>query len=297
MADYTLQCADGYLLGRFQAMASPCELLLETEDRPLADWIVQTVQRETIRIEHKFSRYRSDNIIHRINTAQGQPVQVDHECARLLDYADQCYQLSDGLFDITSGVLRRVWRFNGSSDIPSQSQIDTVLNHVGWHRASWKAPVLTLKQGMEIDLGGIGKEYAVDRAAQLVCAHTDVSALINFGGDLYVTGPRRDNLPWYVGIDDPTASGQQAVGQIAISRGGLATSGDARRYLIHNGQRYSHILNPKTGWPVANAPRSVTVIAGTCTEAGMLSTFALLQGAQAKDFLKEQGVQFWCVEN
>ena len=103
---------------------------------------------------------------------RGRPVAVDDETAHLLDYAATCHEISDGLFDITSGVLRRVWRFDGGDRVPDRRRRAEVLAHVGWHRVTWQRPALTLPAGMEIDLGGIGKEYAVDRAAALVAART-----------------------------------------------------------------------------------------------------------------------------
>jgi len=148
---------------------------------------------------------------------------------------------------------------------------------------------------MELDLGGIGKEYAVDRCAMLIAESDPRSVLINFGGDLYSSGPRRDGRPWTVAIDDPRASGKQEVGTIELRHGAIATSGVAHRYLLRDGIRYSHILDPHTGWPVRDAPHSVTVLTDTCTEAGMLATFAMLQGSNAETFLKEQQVTHWCV--
>jgi thiamine biosynthesis lipoprotein len=146
---------------------------------------------------------------------------------------------------------------------------------------------------MEIDLGGIGKEYAVDRAAALV-RPLSTKCLLNFGGDLLALGPQGAGAPWRVGIESVTAEATAAK-HIELRVGALATSGDARRFLLKDGQRYGHILDPKTGWPVAGAPRSVTVAAATCTEAGMLATLALLQGADAERFLEAQGVQFWAL--
>src|SRR5262249_10479920 len=146
---------------------------------------------------------------------------------------------------------------------------------------------------MEIDLGGIGKEYAVDRTANLMGLQTRTSFVVNFGGDLYVSGLRRGNRTWGIGIDDPHHTGDAALGRFDVPRRGLATTGDARRYLLWNGKRLGHILNPKTGWPVADAPRSITVLGHTCLEAGTLSTLAYLQGSQAPEFLIQQGVQFW----
>jgi thiamine biosynthesis lipoprotein len=152
---------------------------------------------------------------------------------------------------------------------------------------------LALEPGMEIDLGGIGKEYAVDRAAAIAAALFP-RCLINFGGDLRACGTGVDRGGWTVGIDGLCAETVPAR-RIRLVTGGIATSGDAARFLIHNGKRYGHILDPRTGWPVDDAPRSVTVVAPTCMEAGMLSTLAMLHGAEAEAFLGEQGVRYWCL--
>jgi thiamine biosynthesis lipoprotein len=272
-------------------MASPCEVHVASADRDTAQRVLDLVAAETGRIETKFSRYRDDNVVHAINSADGRPVVVDDETARLIDYGAELFDLSDGMFDITSGVLRRVWKFDGSDRIPSPQAVAALLPIVGWKRVRWRSPEITLLPGMQIDFGGIGKEYAVDRAASLVRPIT-TRCLLNFGGDLLALGPSADERPWRVGIealDDST----HAVKQIDLAAGALATSGDARRFLLRKGKRYSHILNPKTGWPVPNAPRSVTVAAPTCTHAGMLATFALLRGADAEAFLDAQGVQYW----
>ena len=283
---------NGYFTGRFTAMASPCEVLLDVDKRSLAKALLQQAADEASRVEHHFSRYRNDNIIHRINHAVGKPVEVDEETARLLDYAAHCYRISDGLFDITSGILRRVWHFDGSDQLPSQQQITELLPFIGWHRVRWENPQITLPKGMEIDLGGIGKEYAADRIAlllhnTLLAQDIDTGLLVNLGGDISVTGPRRDGSGWQIGLED----GAQ---QFQLGRGGLATSGDTRRFLEKDGVRYSHVLDPRTGWPVPDAPSTVTVIANTCTDAGILSTLALLHGHQAEAFLQEQHVRHWC---
>jgi thiamine biosynthesis lipoprotein len=285
-----------YWIGRFDAMASPCEVLIEVEDQALAQRVLQQVAQEASRIEAKFSRYRKDNVVYRINHSHGQPVEVDEETALLLNYAELCFQLSEGMFDITAGVLRHVWSFKPGALFPRPKKVKECLTHIGWSQVSWKAPSLTLPKGMEIDLGGIGKEYAVDKAAQLAGQTTDASFVINFGGDLYVNKPRQGGQPWYIAIDDPEATGVNHVGQLEVRCGGVATSGDARRYLLHKGKRYSHILNPRTGYPIEGAPRSATVVANSCMEAGMLATFAMLHGAQARDFLEGQQVPFRIID-
>ncbi len=291
----SLQRQNNLWVGQFSAMASPCELLLDTTDETLAYQLVAIAEREAKRIEQKFSRYRDDNIIFKINNALGQSIEVDAETALLLDYADQCYQLSNGQFDITSGVLREVWRFDGGDRVPSTSAIKSVLSRVGWSKVNWESSILTMDEGMEIDLGGIGKEYAVDRAALLIKPYLQSGVLINFGGDLCALGPRLNGQPWEVAIEDSGKGEKSQAALVSLSSGSVATSGDARRFLIKDGVRYGHILNPVTGWPVPDAPRSVTTVASTCMEAGMLATFAILRGAGAKAFLQQQEVEFLCL--
>jgi FAD:protein FMN transferase len=286
---------DSCWVGRFTAMASPCELLIETESYELAAALLQQVRNEALRIEYKFSRYLPDNIVYKINASYGETVQVDAETAQLLDFAEKLYELSNGLFDITSGILRNVWTFDGSSRVPEQPAITPLLQHIGWGHVRWRTPQLTMQAGMQIDFGGIGKEYAVDRAIQMVKLHTDIPCLVNFGGDLAVTGPRLNQQPWRVGIESASMPGAISDQGINLKQGALATSGDARRYLLKDGVRYGHILNPKTGWPVSGAPRSVTVAAATCTEAGMLSTLAMLQGENCEKFLEKENIHFWCM--
>ena len=144
---------DFYWKGEFTAMACPCEVLVATNDESLAQNILTTVQQEALRIEHKFSRYRDDNIVYRINNANGEPVEVDEETARLLDFADQCYQLSDGKFDITAGILRRAWTFDCSDRLPDPADITPLLQKVGWQKVTWQKPYIQMSTGMEIDFG------------------------------------------------------------------------------------------------------------------------------------------------
>jgi thiamine biosynthesis lipoprotein len=277
----------------FAAMASPCEVLVDTRDAATAREIGLQAEIEALRIEAKFSRYLQDSVVSRIHRAQGLPVSVDAETALLIDFAQQCHALSGGLFDITSGVLRRAWTFDGSDRLPAPAAVQALLPLVGFHRLQWDAPTLRLPAGMELDFGGIGKEYAVDRVLGLLTQRFDLPMLVNFGGDLCANrGPR--GQPWQIGIERPEATDEAAL-VLDLAQGALATSGDARRYLLREGRRYGHILDPTTGWPVTDAPRSVTVAAPTCMEAGMLATFSLLQGAGAREFLAAQGVAYWCL--
>jgi thiamine biosynthesis lipoprotein len=285
--------SDSGWLGKFDAMASSCEVHVVTREQERAREIAERVAAEVWRIERKYSRYLAGNIVHAINSAHGRTIRVDPETARLLVFAATLYELSVGRFDVTSGVLRRAWRFDGSDRVPMREEVSALLRRVGWHRAQWNRSALTLRleSGMEIDFGGIGKEYAVDASAALL---DDVAepCLVNLGGDLVATAPPGEGRPWRVGIEALDTSGKPAR-VLALSRGALATSGDARRFLLKGDHRYGHVLDARTGWPVEGAPHSVTVAAPTCTQAGTFSTLALLHGAQAEEFLRSQGVQYW----
>lgn len=273
-------------------MGSPCELLCDVGSSRDAKKLTRLVAAEAWRIEDKLSRYIDGNIIHRINTAEGLPVEVDDETAQLLNFAETLFSLSDGAFDITSGVLRRAWTFDGSDNIPAREEVAALLSLVGWGKANWQAPMLTLPENMQIDLGGIGKEYAVDRAISILRSENDKPFLVNFGGDLAVTGPPQTRKAWTVGIEAIEVGG--ATRLIELRQGALATSGDARRFLKKDGVRYGHVIDPRTGWPVREAASSITVAADTCTQAGMLSTLAMLKGGSAETFLDSQSEQYWC---
>lgn len=314
MPDIQLRPHKDHWVGSYAAMASTCDIIIDTSEQELAQKLTQIAQQETLRIQQKFSRYQKDNLLWKINHANGAVINVDSETAHLLDFADQCYQLSDGYFDITSGCLRRAWTFDGSDKLPSEDSVNALLPFVGWHKVSWKKvswkkangqknhgenSSLQMPAGMEIDFGGIGKEYAVDSVLRLLSAQTNAPILVNFGGDLAVTGARKNGAAWQVGIESLDSNAhinKQAEKILEISAGALATSGDSRRFLIANNQRYGHILNPFTGWPIMDAPRSVTVAGSNCIQAGMLATFALLKGKEAEQFLAEQGVPFWLLK-
>jgi thiamine biosynthesis lipoprotein len=284
----------GVVAVRFTAMASPCEVLLPLMDRRTAREIGTIAAEEAWRIEKKYSRYRDDSVISWIHSTRGSRVDLDKETASLMDFAGECFDLSGGLFDITSGVLRRVWQFDGSDHVPVAAAIERLLPLVGFGKVEWQSPHLLLPAGMELDFGGIGKEYAVDRAYELLAARLYLPFLINFGGDLRANRPPSQG-PWQVGIERPDTD-REATMLLDLEHGALATSGDSRRYLLKDGIRYGHILDPRTGWPVPGAPRSVTVAASSCTEAGLLSTLASLHGAGAQAFLEEEGVRYWLLQ-
>jgi FAD:protein FMN transferase len=285
---------DSFLAVKFTAMASPCEVLLPLMNHQAAIAIGRVASQEAWRVERRYSRYRDDSMTAWIHKNRGATIEVDQETASLVDFASQCFDLSEGLFDITSGVLRRAWQFDGSDRIPEPATVTSLLPLVGFEKLTWHSPHLLVPAGMELDFGGIGKEYAVDRVYDLLAARDWTPFLINFGGDLRANRPPLHG-PWQVGIERPNAD-SGATMLLDLTHGALATSGDARRFLLKDGIRYGHILNPLTGWPTPESPSSITVAASSCTEAGLLATVAMLHGAGAQAYLEEQGVQYWILE-
>jgi FAD:protein FMN transferase len=278
-------------------MGGPCEVLIEVAEEIAARKVADAVARHAWQVEAKFSRYRPDNIVARINGAAGETVEVDEETANLLDFASLLHGLSGGLFDITSGVLRRAWTFDGGDRTPTRAEIDALLPLVGWSKVVWQRPFITLRPGMQIDFGGIAKEYAVDQATQLAARAIDAAVLVNFGGDLAVTRARAGDRPWRVGVEKIDAGARGAASLIDLSAGALATSGDTHRFVKSGSRRLPHILDPRDGLPVSGAPRSVTVAAPNCTNAGMLTTLAMLRGPGAEAFLEAEGVRHWVLRD
>ena len=247
------------------------------------------LEAEVRRLEAKYSRFDPDSLLSRMNRSAGDWFDVDPETAGLLDFADQCFRESDGLFDITTGVLRRAWDFK-SGRLPDPHRLNTVLSAVGWSRIERQGVWVKIPAGMELDLGGLVKEFAADRLLALM-AEAGVSGLVNLAGDIGVSGPRPDGTPWPVGISHPRRPAQVAA-TLPLSSGALATSGDYERFMVVDGRRYCHILHPETGWPVSQGPASVTVVTDHCLLAGALTTMAMLKGKEAESWLAGLGVPF-----
>lgn len=275
----------------FGAMSSVCEIRLDDalgEGEPVLALAAEQAISEVRRIEVAFSRYRADSIVSRINAAAGgsDVVGVDEETASLLNFAEQLHAMSDGLFDITSGVLRRVWDFKAMR-LPDEAALQRVLPLIGWSQVEWTGQTIRLpRAGMEIDFGGFGKEYAADRAMSVLHATGQRHGYVNLGGDIRVLGPRADGSAWRFGIQHPRDD-EATIASVELREGALATSGDYERYFEQAGRRYCHILDPHTGWPVTHWA-SVSVTAPACVAAGALTTIGMLKGASALEFLADQ---------
>jgi thiamine biosynthesis lipoprotein len=292
----------------FAAMACTCEVVLEAPSLADAQRLAQPGMDEVLRVERTFSRYRDDSVVSRINAAAGGDwVDCDEETLSLLHFADHMHQQSGGVFDITSGVLRQAWNFGqtkaqlqsegpAAAQLPSSEQLQALLPLVGWAQVQREGARIRLpRAGMALDFGGFGKEYAADRAAALLQKMGVQHGYVNLGGDMRLMGPKPDGSPWVMGIQHPRERDQLLATQHLII-GGLATSGDYERYIEVGGQRYCHLLHPRTGWPV-NHWRTVSVTAPLAVLAGCVATIAMLLEADGLAFLHRSGHPFIAVDH
>jgi thiamine biosynthesis lipoprotein len=282
----------------FKAMGGPCRLRLEAVDNSVTETAIAAAVAEVQRLEQKYSRYLDDSLTSEINRAAGvgKPVSIDEETAGLLNYANTAWRESDGLFDLTSGVLRRAWDFK-SGRLPEQAEIDALLPLVGWDLVQWSRDSVYLpRSGMELDFGGCVKEYAADSAAAQLRRHGVASALVDLSGDMVALGPPAGAGGWPVGIRHPEDKGA-AVAQVLLPEGGLASSGDYERCLEIDGKRYGHILHPRTGWPTQGLV-AVSVLARQCLVAGSSATIAMLKPVdEALRWLSGLGLPWLAVDS
>lgn len=281
----------------FKAMGGPARFRMEVDDVGLADIAVTAAVAEVERLERKYSRYLDDSLTSRINRAAGtdEVIPVDAETAGLLHYATTVWRESGGLFDLTSGVLRRAWDFR-SGRLPEQSEIDAILPLVGWDKVRWDEQGVSLPlKDMELDFGGCVKEYAADSAAAQLQRHGVQCALVDLAGDMAAAGAPLHGPGWPIGIRHPRAR-DSAAATVILPQGGLASSGDYERCMEIDGVRYGHILNPTTGWPVGGLV-AVSVLAEQCLVAGSAATVGMLKPAsQGLEWLEGLGLPWLAID-
>lgn len=281
----------------FKAMGGPCRLRLDVQNESDADEAIVAAEAEVRRLEEKYSRYLPESLTSEINrrAGTGKATAIDPETHRLLDYADTLWRESLGLFDLTSGILRKAWDFK-SGKLPRQTELDALLPMVDWRRVEWsERSVLLQDTAMELDFGGCVKEYACDCTANILAQHGISHGLVDLAGDMTACGPRRDDSPWRIGIRNPDTH-ESAIAEMALAAGGLASSGTYERYLQIGGKRYGHVLNPKTGWPIEGLV-AVSVVAPQCLVAGSIATLALLKPTdQALPWLDSVGLPWLAVD-
>ncbi len=264
----------------FRALGTNCSIKLRcTEDATALHYAAEALE-WLGRFEAKFSRYRPTSLISRINDAAGGWVETDDETDHLLRLADDLHRRTDGILDPTMLPLLRVWDWKTvHHTLPDRHAVKAALSLTGWEKVERRPGAVRLPvPGMGLDFGGFGKEYAVDFLTRMATLHGIPDVLVDLGRDIHALGGNGRHPFWHVGIEDGKRPGH-CWGGVAVSGRAVSTSGDSARHFIHDGTRYGHILDPRTGWPAANGTRSVTVIANSCLEAGAYSTAVFVLGA------------------
>lgn len=282
------QRADPYrTIWRWRALGSACELQIAEPDWPQTrlEAVAGKVRDWVENFEMRYSRFRPESLLRRLNASAGQGwIAVDAGMEAMLDLCDRVVFLTRGVLDPTALPLIQLYYRREAP--PTEDEVAAALPRIGWSRVERRAGAVRLPAGMCLDFGGFGKEFAVDEVATLLETEGVGHYLVNLGQDLRMAGAPVGAAGWIVGLEDPK-NPDTALTRVALSGGGVAASGDYRRLFVANGRRYGHIVDPRTGYPVANRCRAVHVIAGTCLEAGLHSTSAFILGIpDGLDFLE-----------
>jgi thiamine biosynthesis lipoprotein len=274
---------------RWTALGTSCEIQYDaTADEARAQAFERAATGWVEAFEARYSRFRPDSLVSRINAGAGVAwVEVDAEMEQMLELCARLHFTTQGILDATALPLMRLWDYRAAQPrLPAEAEIAAARERVGWSRVQ-RAPgrVFLPVAGMALDFGGFGKEYAVDIVAQIARDHGIQAALVDFGHDLRAVGLPPGRPAWHIGLEDPQQPGAHR-GSIALTKGeGVASSGDYQRAVVIDGCRYGHIIDPRSGRPVANGCRQATVVAPSCLLAGVLSTTAFVLGVPA-------GIQF-----
>ena len=241
-------------------------------------------------VEGLWSVTDEDSEIYQANHSGGQPVTVSEETAQIISFALEMAQRTGGALDPTIYPVLTAWGFTtDSKQVPSQQRITRLLEQVGYDRIRLNGTELTVPDGMELDLGAVGKGYTADLVTEILRRHGVSSALISLGGNIQAIGSRPDGSDWRLGIRAPWESGN--LGVLTVSDAAVVTSGGYENYFDdEQGNIYWHILDPSTGYPADSGLQSVTIVGREGKMCDALSTALFVMGAQsAEQYWRENG--------
>jgi thiamine biosynthesis lipoprotein len=264
----------------FRAMTTPVRVCFSQESFHLAADFERALVQWISCFEARYSRFIPESIVGQINAgAGGDWMEVDEETGELLALCDEMHGMTDGAFDAAALPLLRLWDWKADPPrVPDAGAVAAARGVSGWDKVQHRPRAIRLPSaGMGIDLGGIGKEYAVDRVSEMARERGMSNVLVDIGQDLRVCGHGPDKDAWYIGLEEPDQPGSCWT-CLRLTDQAVATSGDYFRSFTHEGRRYGHILDPRSGEPVGHGCQAVTVIAPTCAAAGILSTAAFILG-------------------
>ncbi len=266
----------------FRAMGTNCSIKFAEADRNRAENFAREAVQWVANFETKYSRFRDSSLISQINRNAGKAwVEIDPEVESIFAICDDLHFMTQGVLDPTMLPLIKLWDYHQTpSRIPTDDEVNEALGLVGWKKVERKSGAIFLpREGMSLDLGGFGKEYAVDKIAAMAVGYGLTCCLVDFGRDIHAVESPPKAPAWHIALENPENPDTPWT-SVAACNLGIATSGDYCRFFEKNGQRYGHIIDPRNGRPIANAILAVSILANSCLEAGVLSTAAFVLGEE-----------------
>jgi FAD:protein FMN transferase len=266
-------------------MGNRFEITVVAEDEQSATGMFDIAITEIRRIEHLFTTYQVNSQVNQVNAAAGlSAVKVDHEVVALIERCLRISAVTDGAFDITYGSIdRKLWNFDTTmTSLPDAKTAREMVKLIDYKKVIVDTPASTVflrEKGMRIGFGGIGKGYAADRARTLLIDKGVTGGIINAAGDIAAWGSQADGRPWTVGIASPD-NANLPFSWLSISDMAIATSGNYEKYVVIDGRKYSHTINPKTGLPVTGI-KSVSILTKSAELADALATPVTVMGIKS----------------
>lgn len=277
-----LSCSAQVLRQRaVRLMGSRFDITIVSNDSSTAEAYIDTVVAEVTRIENLISDWRPQTQISEVNRNAGiRPVKVDREVFELTERALYLSKLTNGAFDISFAAMDRIWKFDGSmSEMPPTEAIKRSVEKIGYGNILLdknNSTIFLKKEGMKIGFGALGEGYAADKCREIMIKKGVMAGIVNGSGDMSSWGRRPSGDAWKIGVTNPIDNNELFV-ILSLDNEAAVTSGSYEKYVVFNGKRYSHIINPKTGYP-AHGLSSVTILGPSAEFANGLSTSIMVLG-------------------
>lgn len=270
-----------------QTMGTSYHVTLIPEGRSVPKDLSLQIQAVLDDVDRKMSTYKPDSELNRLNRQPvGEPMAISPELMDVLVIARQIYGLSDGAFDPTVGPLVDLWGFGPSfhqDQVPDPERIASLLEQVGFDGLAIDEEELiaTRLRPVSLDLSAVAKGYAADRVGELLQSAGLTRYMVEVGGEMALSGNNADGVPWRIAVERPQVQARDVQQVISVRDVGVATSGDYRNYFEKDGKRYSHTIDPRTGYPITHNLASVTVVTGKSGRADALATAFMVMGEEA----------------
>ncbi|MES2872838.1 MAG: FAD:protein FMN transferase [Bacteroidota bacterium] len=277
-----LSCSAQVLRQRaVRLMGSRFDITIVSNDSSTAEAYIDTVVAEVTRIENLISDWRPQTQISEVNRNAGiRPVKVDREVFELTERALYLSKLTNGAFDISFAAMDRIWKFDGSmSEMPPTEAIKRSVEKIGYGNILLdknNSTIFLKKEGMKIGFGALGEGYAADKCREIMIKKGVMAGIVNGSGDMSSWGRHPSGDAWKIGVTNPIDNNELFV-ILSLDNEAAVTSGSYEKYVVFNGKRYSHIINPKTGYP-AHGLSSVTILGPSAEFANGLSTSIMVLG-------------------